>query len=128
MDDNVLYPSPFTLFLICGEKDLSVCLSTEEISGCRVIQIETGEREHLSPLPIKGHGISGFSFLTSLIHPPPPSLPPITSLQRDTLMKVYFSFVSCDIYLFASLKGDLLPATRHSHRFALEHTNVFPFS
>ncbi len=126
MDDNVLYPSPFTLFLICGEKDLSVCLSTEEISGCRVIQIETGEREHLSPPPYK----RSWNFRVQFPNytDTPPSLPPITSLQRDTLMKVYFSFVSCDIYLFASLKGDLLPATRHSHRFALEHTNVFPFS
>lgn len=83
MDDNVLYPSPFTLFLICGEKGLSMCLSTEEISARRVIRIEMGERAPVAALPVKGHGISWFSFLTTLIHPPH-SLP--SHLCRETLL------------------------------------------
>jgi len=117
MDDNILYPSLFTLF-ICSKKGLSLCRSTEEISGCSVewygytVAIEMGARAPVAALSIKGHGMSGFSFLTTLIHPPHSLL---SHLCEEALMKMYFSFVRygqwCTslllsvFYWFASVKG-----------------------
>lgn len=105
MDDIVLYPSPFTLFLIRVKKGLGVCHSTEEISGCGVIQLHSHYRDWSGSTCCSARYKRLWNVRVQFLNftdTASPSLPPYTSLQGGSHIKTHFSFLM--IYLFALLK------------------------
>lgn len=101
------------------------------------VAIEMGERAPVTALSIKGHGISGFSFLTTLIHPPhSPSchifasrhsyenfFSLLSDVASDALVFCFQFFIHLSLWKVTSLLCvRYISITSNTHTLTHEHT------